>query len=362
MLILSVSRCADVLSIDAIGKALREADQGRVPKNEVSVEYALPLRFIWLLMGVIYFFPGFWKFSMSQWQWAWSDNLKYHMYAEWFERGGWHPFFRLDQHPLLYKMCGLGVMLFEISFIFLIFFPAFRYMGAALGVVFHSMIRLFMNIDFFHLQFCYLSFINWAGLFAKIGKMLLKEPFYVSYEGRSVAYRRMMAVFVKFDIFHFITISGQTQSSRKFPQGQKLLKFIGISLLLVNSIFGFKKITSGWPFTCYPTFAERMVVARTQTITPYGLMGNKEELISFDAIKQRMSFSRFAGMIDNILKISDENEKKSKLIILISVMKKEGIDLGKYAQIRFYKNTYSTQPEKANDPLISRELLAEINL
>jgi hypothetical protein len=361
MFILSASRCADVLSVDSLRQAFREADQGQASNNRNSAEYALPLRFIWLLMGMIYFFPGFWKILRSQALWAWSDNLKYQLYASWFKNGGWLPFFRLDQHPLLYKICGTGTILFELSFVFLILYPALRPMAAIAGVFFHEMAKWLMNIDFLNLQFCYLSFINWAGLFYRIGKWMFKEPMQVRFDGKTRSYRRKIAVLVKFDIFQRIIFTGQIQPLKRPLIEPQILKFTGIALLLINSVFGFREIMPGWPFACYPTFGDIMQEARIETVTPYGVTGNREEPIGLNILKNQMSLSRFIGMINSILAIPDEDRKRTKLKALFSVMKMEGIDLRNYSKIRFYKTIYSTQPEKVNDPPISKELLAEID-
>jgi Vitamin K-dependent gamma-carboxylase len=362
MLILSASRCSDVLSIDSIWKAFREADQGRIPRNKNSEEYALPLRFIWLLMGEIYFFPGIFKASLPNVSWAFSDNLKYQLYNQWFERGGWLPFFRIDQHPLLYKMCGLGVIIFELTFIFLVLFPALRYIAAISGILFHNMTRLFMKVGFFDLQICYVSFINWAVIFVKIGKRVFKEPRPVRYEGGSKSYRRKMAVLAKFDIFERITFAGHAQPFQKPSGDQRILKLAGFTLLLINAFFGFRGITSGWPFTSYPNFARIVSGARIDTITSYGVMGNREEVIGLNTLRQSMDYAKFTGMIDSILAVPDEGQKRSKLKTLISVMKAQGIDLRDYSRIRFYKTTYSTRPGQANDPPISRKLLTEIDI
>src|SRR5262245_23684100 len=57
--LLAASRSGDALSIDAVRGALRRADRGAATAPPApSVAYALPLRFVWLLIGVAYFFPG----------------------------------------------------------------------------------------------------------------------------------------------------------------------------------------------------------------------------------------------------------------------------------------------------------------
>ena len=106
--ILAASPCGDALAIDAIVMSRNRAAQGIIEPPEDSISYSLPLRFACVLLGVVYFFPGFWKLWNSGFGWALSDNLKYQMYSKWMEFGGWTPFFRLDLHPWLYLAARAG--------------------------------------------------------------------------------------------------------------------------------------------------------------------------------------------------------------------------------------------------------------
>jgi hypothetical protein len=78
-LLLSVSRCADMLSIDALIRAVKRADSGTTAPPQPSLTYALPLHFIWMSMGVTYFFGGMWKAIDGRWDWIFSENLRYHI-------------------------------------------------------------------------------------------------------------------------------------------------------------------------------------------------------------------------------------------------------------------------------------------
>ena len=78
MLLLALAPCAEVLSLDAVLKAFRAADRGRLPSNAPALKFGLPLRFTWLLMGVCYFYPGMWKAAAGP-VWIFSNNLKYHL-------------------------------------------------------------------------------------------------------------------------------------------------------------------------------------------------------------------------------------------------------------------------------------------
>ena len=203
--ILAVSRCGDFLSVDAIVSAWKRADRSTVNPPSSSKIYALPLRFVWLLMGVMYFFPGFWKLWRSGYQWAWSDNLIFHMYKKWFELDGWTPIFRIDHYPLLNKTSGLWTIVWEISFIFLILLPKWRFFAVFMGLFFHNMTQLFMRISFWRLQVCYVAFFDWYGILHRLGRWLFPQPMYVVYDGNCKICRRTIASVRVFDIFGRIT-------------------------------------------------------------------------------------------------------------------------------------------------------------
>lgn len=203
--ILAVSRCGDYLSVDAVVAAWRSADRGTVDPPSSAKIYALPLRFVWLLIGVMYFFPGFWKLWRSGYQWAWSDNITFHMYKKWFELGGWTPIIRIDQYPLFNRMSGLWTILWEISFIFLIFLPKWRPFAIFMGLLFHNMTQLFMRISFWRLQVCYVAFFDWQRIFQRLGRWFFPQPMYVIYNGNCQLYRRTIACVRVFDIFGRVT-------------------------------------------------------------------------------------------------------------------------------------------------------------
>lgn len=203
--ILAASRCADVLSLDAVFMSWKRADRGQVEPPSLSRVYALPLRFVWLLLGIIYFFPGFWKLWHSGFDWAFSDNLKYQLYTKWLELDGWMPLFRLDRYPVLYKLSALGSILFELTFILLIIWPATRYIAAVGGLILHNMIGLIMNIGFLSLQKCYVAFFDWNAIFHWIGYRLFPKDMYVVYDGNCKLCRRTIATFRVFDIFGRLT-------------------------------------------------------------------------------------------------------------------------------------------------------------
>jgi predicted DCC family thiol-disulfide oxidoreductase YuxK len=212
MAILAASRCGDALSVDAILASRKRADQGITDPPPDSVSYGLPLRFAALLLGIVYFFPGFWKFWTSGFDWALSDNLKFQMYSKWMEFDGWTPFFRLDWHPWLYRSMALGTIAFEMSFLLLIFFPRLRRVAAFGGVMFHVGSLFFLRIFFYDLLILYVALFDVSGTLQKFGHWLFKGRLAVLYDGDCSFCRRTIAAIRTFDVFDCIDYADARQS------------------------------------------------------------------------------------------------------------------------------------------------------
>ena len=200
MTLLAVSPCSDALSIDAILESRNRADRGVLDPPGPSISYALPLRFAALLLGLIYFFPGFWKFWNVGFGWALSDNLKYQMYSKWMEFDGWTPFFRLDWHPWLCKIVALETMVFEMTFVLLVFFPRLRRLAAFAGVMFHVGSLIFLRIFFWDLLIFYVALFDVSGCFKKLGRRLIKRQLTVFYDGDCRVCRRTIAAIRTMDL------------------------------------------------------------------------------------------------------------------------------------------------------------------
>jgi predicted DCC family thiol-disulfide oxidoreductase YuxK len=254
--ILAASRCGDVFSCDAILAAWRRADHGVTDPPGPSRLYALPLRFVWLLMGIIYFFAGFWKVWYVGVDWAWSDNLKFIMYAKWADLGGWTPVFRIDQYPVLCKLAALGAVGFEMSFVFLIFSKRFRLFAPLGGLVFHTMTEIFMRISFRSLLRCYVAFFDWHAIFHHIGRWLYREEMHVLYDGNCKLCRRTMASLRVFDIFGRVTYVNALDEKAIADHGLHWMDFAAL-LKDMHAVVGMKSWTG---FSAYRMLARRIPV------------------------------------------------------------------------------------------------------
>ena len=200
--ILAASRCADVLSVDSLITAWRRGSRDELlePPGE-SRAYALPLRFVWILLGLIYFFPGFWKYWRSGLDWAFSENFKHQLHLKWMQRDGWLPMFRIDHYPLLYMPAALCAVVWELSFLPAVFFRPTRIAVACVGAMFHAGTRFLMHISFWTLQTSYVSLFNWDGIFRNLGRRLYREELLFLYDGADPAVRRRLATWRTLDVF-----------------------------------------------------------------------------------------------------------------------------------------------------------------
>ena len=219
-IILAVSPCGDFLALDAVVAARKRADRGITDPLPPSQAYALPLRFVMLLMGVIYFFPGFWKLWQSGFDWFLTDNLRHQLYFFWtwsFD-GLWLPTFRIDQHVLLCRIAAAATALFELSFIFLMFHRKLRVVAALEGLIFHASTNWLMRISFLSLRVCYVALFDWAWIFGYIGRALNHDEVFFVYDGTSSSSRRLVGFVRVWDVFNRVTyINGTDKEALASP-------------------------------------------------------------------------------------------------------------------------------------------------
>lgn len=257
MVIFAASRCADAISIDAIFKGFKKADRNEsagIPG--ASIAYTLPLRFFWLLIGICYFFPGFWKLWNSGTEWILGNNMVNHMYYDWMGFDHWLPPIRIDQWPWLCKMSGAYVIFFEMAFIFFLFTPVTRYINIFMGLSFHNATLLLLNIDFFELQICYVSFLRWDRIFSWIGMKIFTNSLVVLYDGSCSFCRRAIAFLQVFDVFGRIeykdlhSIEAQTvRDQYKLSEADLMHDMHAVSgLQVVKGFTAYRHIVSRVPF------------------------------------------------------------------------------------------------------------------
>lgn len=418
--LMAVSPAGDVLSLDAARNAWRTPSV-KLPRQ--AADYARPLRYVWLLLGLIYFFPGFWKFASEGVAWAFSENLKYRMHTLWFASDSFRPLFRLDRVPGLYQSAALATMLFESGFFFTVPFPSLRPWAAGAALLFHQSTKWILNIYFWSLPPLLLSLFNLRTAATCFGRWLHPSPLSLSYDDDIDWQRRIVAVFRRFDVFDRLRPSPSPASTASLhvagspssalwtngrPNPQKLLHLctyvpaavplvplawivspsrtssppsqpdafradsssrwpiviVGSLLLTANVICGLGHVHS-WPFSVYPTFAVRSdSLISTIHVEAVDAAGQSVDVFSTneEASSIGLSPERARGLTRSILLASDEHTQTTKLKALWSVWRPRNARLEHVTTVRFYKVVYPTTPPFRTPDPVSKTQLAELSV
>jgi hypothetical protein len=169
-LLLANSRCGDVLSLDWLRQRGAGWARFRHDARAESNDFAQPLRYLWLLVGLGYFFAGFWKVALSGLDWAFSDNLRNTLWENWSCRDEFRPLFRLDRYPLLCRLSAFATLVFELGFVFALPFRRLRPWLFVPGVSFHAGIALIMGLNFWPLLAYYPTLFDWGRLLCPPGE------------------------------------------------------------------------------------------------------------------------------------------------------------------------------------------------
>ncbi len=353
--ILAVSPCGDALSIDALRNSAKRGTNAPESPQAESAAYSLPLRFACLLLGVIYFFPGFWKLRISGLDWAFTDNLRYTMYARWMDLDAFTPFFRLDLHPLLFRSIALGTLFFELSFFVLVFFPRLRLPLALFGLGFHFGSGLFMRIPFFDLWICYVALFDVSGALEHL--------------------RRGFSPAGNFDLPWFTGFAKTLQQGTggNHPNVRAMLPraggrvpvvMVGIFLIAANSYWGALGIVRSWPFACYPRFAwnpgSQVESMEISALTPEGQVVF-QGIPDFHRI---LPYHAFGGQLFSLLSMrtQDPGEFVSRVKALWALELQEDPHLARASTVRCYRIVLNTIPEERYLNPVQRDLILDLKM
>ena len=322
--ILAASRSGDALSIDALLRRWR----GR-PAPEPAVGYALPLRITWLLLGLVYFFPGFWKLWGGGVDWIFGDHLRYQMYHLWSTHENYRSMTWLSDSKVLVTLGGIGTVVFELSFIALVLFRRTRPLAALAGLGFHASMALILRIGFFTLQLSYVSLIDWRRLLERLGLLNART----------------------FDP----TSRGPARGPSPLP-----VAIVGVVIIAPVLLLGFRGENNGWPFACYPRFSYPIFEPERDRIEyeVTDASGRILEDTTLDEVRRRFRTARWIGLLRRTL-LTEGPELERRLTALYRLT---GREPSPGDSVRFYRTTYSTLPEAQEAPPIRRELLAEIEM
>jgi predicted DCC family thiol-disulfide oxidoreductase YuxK len=164
--ILAVSPSADVLSVQALWRAWRRTDTQSVELLQESLRYSLPLRFIWLVLGLGYASAGLAKYRFDGLEWLSPATLAYWLHLLWYQSGAYRPplISRPDELTPVLVGGAAFTLAFETTFLLWIFIDRARPILALAAIVFHNATNFLMRIPFWTLQIIALCLVDWERL------------------------------------------------------------------------------------------------------------------------------------------------------------------------------------------------------
>ena len=320
--LLATSPCSDVLSVDGLIR-------GRRPSPRPDLRYGLPLRLAWLLLGMVYFFPGAWKLWTGGLDWIFSDHLRNQIWHQWTTHATWKPVLDPTGHPWLLRLGGLGVVVFEMSFVLLMFSRPTRIAALVLGLLFHLANLLTLNIGFISLMAIYPCLLDWPRLLSRFGL-----------HSKSIGIPRGI---------------GSPPRSSLIPVG-----VAGAALLIGNGWYGIRGDNYGWPFACYPKFGYPIrepirSVLEFEFVGPDG--GVERE--SFATGRGPLRTARWIGAVGRVLKMPS-GPRRDEALIMLSELAAGSRPHGGVA--RFLRSDYSTRPDDRGAPPLQTRTIAEITI
>ena len=232
--IFAVSPSADALSIQTLWRRWRRRPLGRGDGQPPrALQYALPLRFIWLLMGVLYLSAGLAKYRFDGLRWLEPSTLRYWMHELWFEDGNYRPpvIHRPDELSPLLSIGAAYTLLFELTFLPWLFSRRARPFLALAGLAFHNLTNVLLNIPFWSLQAFYLTLFDWDRILRRAAPRL-----------RLAQHAPSRPTNAAIPVIALGTAL--------------LLCLLAVILPGVRSANASRASVEGWPLASYPSFAE----------------------------------------------------------------------------------------------------------
>jgi hypothetical protein len=207
MALLAAGPSGRFFSLDCLvlAKRNRNADPEEIGSSSSSPVALWTLRYIWLLMGLLYLGPGIAKLQSSLTDgWASPVNLRMTMWKRWLQLYWYDPHWvkvvRADSLPAWVLMTlGAGVVAFEIGFIFAVFLRRLRPYLALWGMAFHIGNALVLKIWFGTLAAAYVGLIDWTAVWRFVSRRA-GVPLLVFYNQGCGRRRRMIATLKTFDL------------------------------------------------------------------------------------------------------------------------------------------------------------------
>jgi hypothetical protein len=325
--VLAASPLGDALSLERF-RARRKQGGAAVPPAAPSIAYSRPIRLIWLIMGVVYFYPGFWKAITAGSAWIFTANLQNRMFQKWSDDPSFSPLFRVDHFPVLLALGAFGTLVFELGWIVFVIPRRTRWISIAMGLGFHNMTRMTMNIAFWPLQIMYASFVPWQRLFDR-------------FSARRVA------------------TAAPSETTARAERLVPAMNWTGGIILGFALLYGAAHLDTAWPFACFPTF-DAYLGDRVHDLGAYYVARDgSERALSEERLTRALGSPRLRTLRRTLVYERNDARRDKALSAFIAGAGPGGADS---VAIRLYDEVRSLVPEiRARGP-VSRELLRSVKL
>lgn len=315
-LIVCFSPLSDALSIDnLISKKKPDGNSVR------SLSYAIPFKFIWISLAIIYFFAGIHKLWESGLTWALGESMINQIRWEWIENYDTIPVLRIDHYPALAKAAGILVIVFECIYPILIFTKRLRLVAFIGAFILHLSIGYFMNIDFVFLRLVSLSYIDWSSVISYFKRKSNNlNPGSLQYTNLSLTGRDKISIYIS-------------------------------SVLVILNLFCSTFKIHSYPFSSYPTYS--------------ALVKPEIDILVMEPVNSDITYLKIMNLAkarnfrwENIRRleqgIADKHSRKDtvdlhkELINYWHIWRSNFDELKQIEKVKFYIKSYPIEPEKRN--------------
>ncbi|MBT4119651.1 MAG: hypothetical protein HOG89_05205 [Candidatus Peribacter sp.] len=317
--VVSVSRCADALSVDALIAAWKRGGRGVTSPPKAHRVYGVPVRLLWVLFGVLYFFPGFWKLWAGK---AWFDAqyASHKLHIMWYNNFDVLPAFRIDYHPWLLWTANVATVFAEMGMILAVFVYGIRTIWAFGMYVMHKGFGYFLKIKFKSaVLMLFAVFIDWKGIALWLGK-ILRCP-WIHLKPKKSMTMRIIAIVRTVDVLGIIEV--QDDLPEENTHRLRAVWMVGMTFIVLNIFCGFAIINS-WPFAVYPRFhgvKKTAVIRQLEAVRIYP--NGTEETLDLDAVM--MEYLGHRWISKEIAMIGNKDLRERGFAGVITTLHKEGV-------------------------------------
>jgi len=132
---------------------------------------------------------------------------------------------------------------------------------------------------------------------------------------------------------------------------------VGTALVLFCSFCGARKIVSGWPFACYPTFSS----PAADKLDTLGMVAQTSSGETFPVEIKAISYERLYWLLSGILTTRDPLLQQDRLRELWTFALRSDPTLKRATSVKFFRQTLWTNPDLWKSNPVDQHLLFELD-